>query len=368
MAIAEALTGIDVVATAHRGRGLTSPPAETAFLHDSVGPAVLVESPPATAVVRGTVNVRVHAADAGSQMAAITLDAAGLALNPTVQPTLPASVAEATASWHTSAVPDGTHAVAASAVDQAGNATSVSRVVIVDNTPPETAILGEPSERVAQPSASVTFAGSDNLSPVESLRFAWRLDGGPLSPFASDTSATLSALAPGPHAFEVLARDQAGNEDPTPARWLFTVTSPTITPAITAPAAGALVPAGMSIVRGVVESAGAEGVAVSVNGFAALVHGTQWAAQVPITPGANVITAVARTAAGAEGTATVTVSGTAGGQAAVLLRAEPGSGVAPLQVTWRLGNASPRPLVRFELDAHGPRALAPPVAARHGPP
>jgi hypothetical protein len=131
-----------------------------------------------------------------------------------------------------------------------------------------------------------------------------------------------------------------------------------IAPIITAPSSGAAVPAGLSIVQGVVDGGGADGVAVSVNGFAALVHGVQWAARVPIAPGDNVLTAVARTVSGAEGTASVTVSGTAV-EPAVLLHAEPSSGVTPLQVTWRLGNSTARPLVRFELDPHGTGAFAP---------
>jgi hypothetical protein len=137
-----------------------------------------------------------------------------------------------------------------------------------------------------------------------------------------------------------------------------------IVPIITAPSSGAAVPAGLSIVQGVVDGGGADGVAVSVNGFAALVHGVQWAARVPIVPGNNVLTAVARTVSGAEGTASVTVSGTAV-QPAVLLYAEPSSGVTPLQVTWRLGNPTARPLVRFELDPHGTGTFAP-VASLDG--
>jgi hypothetical protein len=86
---------------------------------------------------------------------------------------------------------------------------------------------------------------------------------------------------------------------------------------------------------------------------------------VPITPGDNVITAVARTASGVEGTASLTVSGIAAGPA-LLLRAEPASGVAPLQVTWRLASAIDRPLVRVELDEHGTGSFGPPLASLDG--
>jgi sugar lactone lactonase YvrE len=219
--ISNAVTRFEVFATARRGRGLTSPPADVGVVHDRLAPALVVQSPPAGAFVRGTIEMRADAADAGSLLASLSLRAAGQALGTAMLPPLPARAAVATASWRTADVPDGTQTVTASATDRAGNAATVSRVVVVDNTPPETAILGGPSGPVAQPGATFTFTGSDNLSPAPDLRFAWRLDGRPLSPFAGDTSVPLGDLAPGPHLIEVVARDQAGNEDPTPARRTF---------------------------------------------------------------------------------------------------------------------------------------------------
>ncbi len=75
---------------------------------------------------------------------------------------------------------DGIHTLTASVTDQAQNAGTASRTVIVDNTPPDTQITGGPVDTVGEPSATFTFAGTDNLTAAAGLAFAWRLDGGAL--------------------------------------------------------------------------------------------------------------------------------------------------------------------------------------------
>ena len=89
--------------------------------------------------------------------------------------------------------------------------------MIVDNTSPQTQIVGGPSGTTSGPGAEFTFAGSDNVSAPANLAFAWRLDGGPFGSYSTATSVTFSGLGSGAHIFEVKARDQAGNEDPNPA-------------------------------------------------------------------------------------------------------------------------------------------------------
>src|SRR3989304_6049428 len=89
--------------------------------------------------------------------------------------------------------------------------------------PPDPQSPGGPTGSIPGTEATFTFAGTDNLAPADTLRFAWRLDGGAWSEFQAATTANFTALTPGPHAFEVKARDLAGNEDPTPAQATFTV-------------------------------------------------------------------------------------------------------------------------------------------------
>jgi sugar lactone lactonase YvrE len=353
---------LSIFATAAHGNGLTSPPAEARIVHDASAPGLVVQAPPGGAFVRGTVAIRADAADTASGVAMLSLSISGQALSATVIPALPASAATASAIWNTTTVADGIQTLTASASDRAGNVAAMTRVVIVDNTPPATEIVEGPSGVTGPAGATFTFRGIDNLAPAATLQFAWRLDDGSLGPFTSATVGTLENLAPGAHVFEVLARDPAGNEDPTPARRTFMVGSLAV--AIIAPAPGAVIASNLVLVRGTVEGA-TTGAAVSVNGYAALAHEAQWAVEVPIAPGDNVLTATVSTAAGEGGTASVVVTGV-DASPAVVLRADPAAGVAPLQVTWRASSRGTRPIVRFELDRLGDGVLDAPVALLDG--
>jgi sugar lactone lactonase YvrE len=354
---------LEAFATAARGHGLTAAPAETSVLHDALGPAPDILAPAAGAFVRGAVEVRAVAADTGSGLASLSARVSGRELHGAVVPSLPTAAAALTATWDTTSAADGTHGLSASAADRAGNITTLDRLVIVDNTPPETEITEGPSGTTSEVSPTFAFTGRDNLTPTTGLRFAWRLDEGPLSAFSSAPTVTLTGLAAGSHVLEVRARDQAGNDDPTPARRSFVVGTPNVPLTITSPAAGASVPAGTVLVRGTV--GGGLDVGVSVNGVAALRHDGQWAVEVPIVAGDVVVTAMARSASGAEGTASIVVHGTEAGPG-IVLRPEPASGVAPLEVVWRVSGRTSRPIVRFELDEHGDGAYGPPITALDG--
>lgn len=363
--VANAENGIAVRATAARGDGLTSPAAVASLVHDAIAPVAVFQTPAAGGFVRGLVPIRADAADAGSDVATLDVSAAGRALGAAIAPPLPAPAVAATASWPTGDVPDGTHTLTATATDQAGNRVTVSRVAIVDNTAPDTEITAGPSGPSTQPTATFAFTGIDNLAPAASLLFACRLDGGVWGAFSSATTITLTDLAPGSHHFEVTARDLAGNEDPTPASRTFVLApAASISIAISEPLAGAAVAVGSVLVRGTV-NAGSDDASVSVNGFAALVHGSQWAAEIPAVLGSNVITALAASVAGDEATASLVVNGNEGAPG-VFFGSEPSSGVAPLQVTWQVTSRLPRPLVKFELDPAGGGTFGDPVTVLDG--
>jgi hypothetical protein len=88
---------------------------------------------------------------------------------------------------------------------------------------PRTRIAGGPVGLLQERSATFTFSGTDDTTASERLVFAWRLDDGPYTPFSPVMSATIVGLSDGSHRFEVKARDEAGNEDPNPARRHFAV-------------------------------------------------------------------------------------------------------------------------------------------------
>ena len=94
-----------------------------------------------------------------------------------------------------------------------------------DTIPPNTNITAGPTGTITVSTASFTWSGNDNITPTGSLVYATRLD--PLEPdfsaFGSATTKSYSNLANGDYTFHVKARDQAGNEDSTPATRAFTV-------------------------------------------------------------------------------------------------------------------------------------------------
>jgi len=94
-----------------------------------------------------------------------------------------------------------------------------------DTTAPDTTITGGPSGTITTRDASFTWTGTDNVTPVGGLLYAFRLDPleGGFPVFGSATSKTYTGLADGTYTFYVKAKDQAGNEDLTPASQAFTV-------------------------------------------------------------------------------------------------------------------------------------------------
>ena len=221
----------------------------------------------------------------------------------------------------------------------------------MDNTPPDTQITGGPTGQISVTDVTFTFTGTDNLTPVDILRFAWRLDGGAWSEFQTATTASVTNLAPGPHTFEVKARDLAGNEDPTPAQATFTVGAG-VSVTITSPADGTTVPTGMLLVTGTVDAGGAE-VGVAVNSVPAAVQGNAFAAVVPVTADMTVLTATAITPDGASASHRVTVAVSAPPEPSSLTGAlvvAPDSGIAPLVARFSLSGATPTAIA---LDADG---------------
>jgi hypothetical protein len=118
-----------------------------------------------------------------------------------------------------SGLTSGPHVFTVVATDPAGNtdATAASFAWTVDSALPETAILSGPANPTSQTTASFTFTSSKPGST-----FNCKLDAAAEAACNSGT-VSYSGLAAGPHSFSVVATDLAGNVDPSPATYAWTV-------------------------------------------------------------------------------------------------------------------------------------------------
>ena len=125
---------------------------------------------------------------------------------------------------------NGSNVISVTAKDAAGNKGTATLTVTytpVDIDPPDTIITAGPTDIMTSNSATFTFTGSDNETQTSDLVYATYLQGYDRgwSDFSSSTSITYNNLIDGPYTFQVQAKDQAGNIDPSPARRSFTVTA-----------------------------------------------------------------------------------------------------------------------------------------------
>jgi CSLREA domain-containing protein len=132
---------------------------------------------------------------------------------------------------------DGQHTFAVRATDRAGNLGAAASYTWTispppDGTAPDTAITDAPPNPSTSASASFAFTGSDNETPASGLSFQCRLDSQAPAAFADCASPrNYTGLSQGSHTFEVRAIDAAGNADPTPAGYTWTVD--TVAPIVT---------------------------------------------------------------------------------------------------------------------------------------
>jgi hypothetical protein len=290
------------VATADGGAGLASAPAPGSIVHDDLPPSIMLTSPAAAAYVREAAVLAATATDDGSGTASVRFllddgDVGG-ALAAGSESRLAAQ-----AVVDVSRTAEGVHTLTAVALDRAGNHASAAQLVVIDRTPPDTALVDRPPSLITGRAATFTFGATDFLSPT--FEYSWRLDTEAWSAYQTGTGVTYETLGAGSHLFEVRARDVAGNEDVTPARWEFQVG--TVRLDVVEPRPGTIVTAPTVWVRG--EAGGASPVTVSValpaelrvlaGALSAPVVEGRFALEVPVMPGQQGIVVSATDGTGA---------------------------------------------------------------------
>ena len=112
----------------------------------------------------------------------------------------------------------GSHTFQVRAIDGAGNVdpSPASFTWTVDLIAPDTTLTSTPPNPSNSASASFSFSASEAGST-----FACQLDGAGFT--ACSSPKAYSSLAPGSHTFQVRATDGAGNVDPSPASFTWTI-------------------------------------------------------------------------------------------------------------------------------------------------
>ncbi|MBI4886903.1 MAG: hypothetical protein HY824_07415 [Acidobacteria bacterium] len=348
-------TDVSFVATAVGGLGLTSAPARRTIMHDNLAPIATIHDVPPEVHVRDSLLLRGRGEDDGSGVARldVALDAAIVASFDNPHPDEP--IEREAAIDARAPLAEGPHTVAVTATDRAGNMGSAHRLIVVDRTPPVTAIASGPTGEIADTTVTFIVTGTDVYSPM--LDFSWRLDAGAWSPFAPATTIVLSSLTPGTHVFAVRARDLAGNENGlTPAVRVFTVRSLRVR--ILEPADGAVITTNSAWIRGTVEAGSGE-VAVSLMLSPGLggrltvpAEGGMFAMDVALDAALTRVTVVAADASGATAEASVSVVVASDGTSAEVLDVWPPGGLAPLTVRVGLQGRGDGPL-SIDVDGDG---------------
>lgn len=105
--------------------------------------------------------------------------------------------------------------------DSSTSASIAHLVTLPDNTPPDTTITATPPNLSTSTNASFSFSGTDDAGGSGVASFECKLDGGSFAACARSKSYT--GLSLGSHTFEVRAIDVAGNVDPTPAAYTWSI-------------------------------------------------------------------------------------------------------------------------------------------------
>ncbi len=191
---------------------------------------------------------------------------------------------------------DGTYTFRVTATDAAGLATTISRTITVDTKAPALT-LASPSTGLLTRDPVVLVSGSTEPNATVVV------NGVDAAVSGSGQFSVEIVLQEGANTITATATDAAGNQAQASVSVTLDTTPPAVTITSPSPDANVTVPA--VTVTGTTEP----GATVTVNGHAVTVDGSgSFSTQLPLTEGANLITATATDAAGNSASATVVVT------------------------------------------------------------
>ncbi|WP_395848459.1 Ig-like domain-containing protein [Cystobacter fuscus] len=141
---------------------------------------------------------------------------------------------------------EGRHTVSASAIDSFGNTGNFSESVVffIDSIPPDTNIVTYPPKAHRSYKSDFSFSSTE-----EGVEYECQIDAGKFLPCGKNHS--FDSLAVGQHTLAVAAKDKAGNVDPNPATYVWSIYfERPLYPDISEPADGARVETGTPTISG----------------------------------------------------------------------------------------------------------------------
>ncbi|MEO8483552.1 MAG: Ig-like domain-containing protein [Acidobacteriota bacterium] len=278
---------------------------------DTAHPTVSVSAPTAGAVVSATVTVSANATDnVGVAGVQFKLDGVNLGSEDTTQPY--------SVSWTTTTATNASHTITAVARDSAGNTTSSAAVavtvnnVVADTTMPSVSLVAPSSNSTVTNTVTVTASASDNVGVV-GVQF--QLDGANLGPEVTSSSYATpwntTSATNGGHTLRAIARDAAGNRRTSSSRTVNVnnTTTDTIAPstAVTAPGSSTTVLGNVTLSATATDNKAVTSVQFTIDGVAAgapdatAPYSFTWASTT-VADGSHTVRAVAKDAAGNQGT------------------------------------------------------------------
>ncbi len=224
---------LQVVATDVAGNTSTTAVA-TGVTLDTTAPTAVTwnPGPAANAVVHGSQSIRGSASDPHLARVAFRVD--GVEVIADVQ---------LLSSWDTASVLDGPHTISLRAYDTAGNQTTSSRPITVDNTPPTAPVVTSPTAGTfVTGTVSVTATSTDATSGV--ARIALYVDGSATATtpaIGAGYSWSSTAVVDGAHTLTLRAVDNGGLTNDTVVNVTVDNTAPSTPTVLQGPVAGAQV-------------------------------------------------------------------------------------------------------------------------------